>query len=105
MKGEILLQNLFYLFIIAIIVEASVMAIFSISIFKQIANTTSVDAIRDFLILLLAFVLCYKVKVLTIFKGTGIKLPYILDTVISGLVLTRMAFFIKEFLSRLKFKE
>lgn len=102
MHGEVLLQNVFYLFIIAIILEASVMAIFSMSVMKKLNDKTPVEAARDALILILAFVLCYKVSILTIFKGTGIKLPYLLDTVISGLVLARMTFFIREFLSKFK---
>jgi hypothetical protein len=102
MNGEVLLQNVFYLFIIAIILEASVMAIFSMAIMKKLSDRTPVEAARDALIILLAFILCYKVKLLTIFRGTGIKLPYLLDTVISGLVLARMTYFIREFLSKFR---
>ncbi len=102
MNGEMMLQNVFYLFIIAIILEASVMAVFSMSVMKKLSDRTPVEAARDALILILAFVLCYKVKLLTIFRGTGIKLPYLLDTLISGLVLARMTYFIREYLSKFK---
>lgn len=105
MNGEILIQNVFSLFIIAIILEASVMAIFSMSTLKNISSSKAVEAARDIIILLLAFVLCYKVNILTIFRGTGIKLPHILDTIISALVLTRMTNIIKSFLLRLKQSE
>ncbi len=69
---------------------------------KKLSDRTPVEAARDALILILAFVLCYKVKLLTIFRGTGIKLPYLLDTLISGLVLARMTYFIREYLAKFK---
>ncbi len=102
MKGEILIQNVFNLFVVAIILEASIMAIFSMTALKDITNSKPVEAARDALILILAGVLCYKVKLLTVFGGTGINLPFILDTVISALVLTRMTNFIKDFFQKIK---
>ncbi len=102
MNGEILIQNVFNLFIIAIILEASIMAIFSLTALRDLSEMKPVEAARDALILILAFVMCYKVDILTLFRGTGIKLPYILDTVISALVLTRMANLIKNFFARIK---
>jgi hypothetical protein len=102
MNGEILIQNVFNLFIIAIILEASIMAVFSITALQDVEESTPVAAARDGLIIILAFVLCYKVNILTIFKGTGIKLPYILDTIISALVLTRMTNLIRDFFKKIK---
>ncbi len=102
MNGELLVQNVFNLFIIAIIIEAAVMAIFQISAMKDLETTTPFQTARDALILILAAVLCYKVPLLTLFKGTGIKLPYLLDTAVSALVLTRMTYFIRDFFSRIK---
>jgi len=105
MNGEVLIQNVFNLFVIAIILESSIMAIFSMTALKEFDQSKPVETARDALILILAFVLCYKVTLLTIFRGTGIKLPYILDTVISALVLTRMTNFIKDFFSRIKLSD
>jgi len=105
MNGEMLLQNVFNLFIIAIILEASIMAIFTTSILRSLGSSMPVATVRDVLILFLAFVLCYKVSMLTLFRGTGIKLPYLLDTVISALVLARMTNLVREFLGRLKHVE
>jgi len=102
MKGEILLQNVFYLFIIAIILEASVMAIFSISAVKKFSNKTSIETVRDLLIMAFSFIICYKEKIFTLFHESGIKLPFLLDIIISSLVLARMTFFIREFLAKLK---
>lgn len=105
MKGEILLQNVFYLFVIAIILEASIMAIFSVSIVKKISGRTAIETLRDLVIMGFSFVICYKERMFTLFHDTGIKLPLILDIVISALVLSRMTFFIREFLTRLKHDE
>ncbi len=102
MKGEILLQNVFYLFILAIILEASVMAIFSISYVKRFSSRMPVETARDVLIIILSFVVCHQEKFLTLFRDTGIKFPPLLDVIISALVLARMTFFIREFLSKMK---
>ncbi|MCP4132504.1 MAG: hypothetical protein GY754_16140 [bacterium] len=104
MNGEALVQNVFNFFIIAIIMEASVMAIFSI-IEKNFVENKAVEAARDILILILAFVLCSQVDMLNLFKGTKIKLPKLLYLVISSLVLARMTHLVREFLSRFKSNE
>ncbi|PKL35135.1 MAG: hypothetical protein CVV44_23215 [Spirochaetae bacterium HGW-Spirochaetae-1] len=105
MNGEVLVQNVFNLFIVAIILESSIMALFSMSALKDISNSKPVEIARDSLILILALVLCYKVELLTLFRGTGIKLPLILDTAISALVLTRMTNFLKDFFSRIRLED
>jgi len=105
MNGEILVQNVFNLFVIGIIIEAAVMSIFTLTPLKSMEDTTPVASARDALILILAFILCYKVNILTLFKGTGIKLPYLLDTIISALVLSRMTMLIKDFFSKLKYEK
>lgn len=102
MKGDILIQNIFNLFIVAIILEAAIMAIFSMTALKDISDSKPIASTRDALILIVAVVLCYKVKKLTIFMGTGIVIPYILDTAISALFLTRMTNLIKDFFGRIK---
>lgn len=102
MNGEILVQNVFNLFIFALIIEAAIMAIFHMSALKEMSSSMQFQTARDSLILILAFILAYMIPILTLFKGTGIKLPYILDTVVSALVLTRMTYFIRDFFSRIK---
>ncbi len=102
MNADILFQNIFTLFMIAIILEAAIMGVFSIASLKQINNAAAVDAARDALIIILAFILCYKVEILTVFRGTGIKLPNMLDTIISALVLTRITNIVRGFLSKLR---
>ena len=102
MKGEILLQNIVNLFVIAIILEAAVMAIFSSSALSDMQSSRVIEATRDGLIIVISLFVCYKVGVLRIFQGTGIKLPFILHTIISALVLTRMINFIRQVTSRFK---
>lgn len=105
MNAEVLIQNVFNLFIIAIILEASIMAIFSMSAMKDISDMRPITATRDMVILLVSFFICYKVDMLSVFRGSGVKLPMLLDTLISALVLMRMTNFIREFLGRMRFSE
>jgi hypothetical protein len=102
MNAEVLVQNIFNLFVVAIILEASVMALFSMSAFKMLNRNTAVDSARDVIILLIALVLCYKVEMLTVFTKTGIDMPKMIDTIISALVLTRMTNLVLTFFSRIK---
>lgn len=102
MSGEVLLQNLFNLLIIAIILEASISAIFSMSIFANFSYNNQIVIVKDILVLVLSLVLCYKVTYFRLFNGTSIKLPYFLNTIISALVLTRLTKFVGDFFSRIK---
>ncbi len=102
MKGEILLMNVVNLFIISVVLNAAIMALFSMSAFKKLPSTRPVEATRDVVAILLSLFICYKVNVLRIFRGTGIDIPVLLDVILSGLVLTSMINFIRQFMSRMK---
>lgn len=105
MNGDILLQNLINIFIISIILEAAVMAIFSVSALRGINTNRAVESTRDIIIILVAFFLCFKVQDLRVFTRTGLEIPKMLDIVISSLVLTRMTMFVRTILSRMKGEE
>ncbi len=102
MNGEILIQNIINIFIIALILEASIMAVFSMAAFKGIEASRAVESARDAIIIIVAFFLCYKVEALRIFRRTGLAIPTIIDIVISTLVLTRITIFIRQLMSRFK---
>jgi hypothetical protein len=102
MNGDVLIQNIINIFIISIILEAAIMAVFSMSALRDLESSRPFEATRDALIIIVAFFLCYKVEILRVFRGTGINVPRILDIVISALVLTRMSNFIRQLMSRLK---
>lgn len=102
MKFEMLIQNVFVLFVIAIILESCVMAIFSMTALKDISDNRPVRVTRDLIIVILALVLCYKVPVISLFGGTGIKLHPYLDTAISALVLVRLTNLIEGFFDKLR---
>jgi hypothetical protein len=102
MNGDVLIQNIINLFVISIIMEAAIMAIFSMSSLKSLNAKRPIEASRDALVIIISFLLCYKVDILNIFRGTGIKVPQILDIIISALVLTRMTNFVGNFMSRLR---
>jgi hypothetical protein len=102
MRPEILLQNIVNLFIISIVLYAAITAIFSMSAIKRMPTVRSLDATRDVIVILASLFLCYRVDVLRLFKGTGLNLPLILDTILSALVLASMVNFIRNFMGRLK---
>jgi hypothetical protein len=102
MKFEILIQNVFILFIIAIIMESCVMAIFSLTALKDLSESRPAQVARDTIVVILALILCYKVSILSLFTGTGIKLHHYLDTAISALVLVRLTNLIGDFFNRLR---
>jgi len=104
MKLEMLIQNIFTLFIVAIIIEASIMAIFSLSALREANDTKPVETAQDVLILVIAAVLCLKVEIFSVFINTGVKLPHLLDIAISTLVLSRMTKIIKDFFARISMK-
>ena len=102
MKFEILIQNVFILFVISIIMESCVMAIFSLTALKDISETRPVQVARDTIIVLLAVVLCYKVELLSLFSGTGIHLHKYLDTAISALMLVRLTNLVGDFFNKMR---
>lgn len=102
MKGEILIQNFINLFLVGIILETALSAIFSLSTVKDFESRKPFQAARDIITLIVAFFICYEIKSFKIFKGTGVKIPAIIDMIISALILSRMAIFIKDLISRIK---
>jgi branched-subunit amino acid transport protein AzlD len=102
MKFEVLIQNVFILFIISIIMETCVMAIFSMTALKDISEQRPVQVARDTIVLILALVLCFKVDLLSLFAGTGIKLHKYLDTAISALVLVGLTNLVSDFFGKFR---
>ncbi|MFC1671129.1 hypothetical protein ACFL20_12130 [Spirochaetota bacterium] len=102
MKVDILIQNLFNLFIFALIVEIAIMGIFSMTAIKDFSESRPVAIARDVIVLALAVFLCYKYSQFNVLKQTGISLTKILNTVISALVLFGMTNLIKNFFSNVR---
>ncbi len=102
MNGDALLQNVVNIFIIAIILEASIMAVFSVSALKGLDSNRAIESTRDILIIVAAFFLCYKVVQLRVFPRTGLAVPQIIDIIISTLVLSRMTIFIRSLMAKFK---
>ncbi len=102
MNIEVLIQNIINLFVVAIIIEAAVMALFSMSSLRDVGSKRPVVATRDGIIIIVSFLLCYKVDVLSVFRKTGVSLPNLIDVIISALVLARMTNFVNNFMSRMR---
>lgn len=92
MKLDVLIQNVFYIFVFAIVLEVAVMAVFSMTAVKDVSDNRPVKIARDLIVLGLAWLICYKSNLLNLFHNTGIVLFgerwYRLDVVISALVMT-----------------
>lgn len=102
MKFEILVQNVFILFVIAIIIESCAMAIFSLTALKDTAESRPVLVARDTFVVILALVLCYKVELLSLFSGTGIHVHKYIDTAISALMLVGLTNVVNGFFAKLR---
>lgn len=102
MKFEILVQNVFILFVIAIIIESCAMAIFSLTALKDTAESRPVLVARDTFVVILALVLCYKVELLSLFSGTGIHVHKYIDTAISALMLVGLTNVVNGFFVKLR---
>ncbi len=102
MKFEVLVQNVLILMVIAIVLEACVMAIYSLTALKDISETRPAQVTRDVIVIILSLVLCYKVPLLSLFAGTGIKLSHELNTIISALVLMRLTNLVGDFFNKLR---
>lgn len=102
MRLELIIQNIFHLFVIAIILELAVSSIFSLKFFQNMAGGRSLETLRDLLIFGLACYICYKVPHMTIFKGTGVKVPRVFNTAVTALIITSLANFVQNFMARIK---
>src|SRR4030042_4582128 len=91
MKLDVLIQNVFYLFIFAIVLQVAVMAVFSMTALRDISENRPVKIARDLIVIVIAWLICYKSNLLNLFRDTGITLVgerwYRLDVIISALVL------------------
>jgi|SRR3990172_1972932 branched-subunit amino acid transport protein AzlD len=102
MKFDVLVQNVFILFIISIIMESCVMAVLSLTALKDTSETRPVQIARDTIVIITAVLLCYKVDILSLFAGTGIHLHKYLDTAISALVLVRLTNVVGDFFGKFR---
>ncbi|OHD70071.1 MAG: hypothetical protein A2W19_04560 [Spirochaetes bacterium RBG_16_49_21] len=106
MKLDVLIQNVFYLFIFAVVLEVAIMAVFSMTILRDISENRSVKIARDIIILLLAWMICYKSNLFNLFTNTGIILVgqrwYRLDVIISALVLAGFTNMVSQLFDRIR---
>lgn len=101
MNTEALIQNVFNIFIVSIILEFCIMAIFSITILKDFTDSRVGKSVRDFIIVAIALLICFKVPMFRLFRKV-LELPYPLDPIISALVLARMTMLIRAVIEKIK---
>ena len=102
MNAEILVQNVFNLFIIAIILEAVIMAVFSISVLKKMQESTIANSVKEAVIFIISLFFCYNVRKVNLFYGTGLRLPELVDVLFSALFLARMTMLVQNIFAKLK---
>jgi hypothetical protein len=103
MNADVLIQHVINLFLVAIVIEMALSAVFTLSALANYnTNTKPFRSARDIITLLIALFFCYNFKTFKIFRGTGVKLPQLIDTIISALVLSRLAFFVRDLSARIK---
>jgi len=106
MKIDILIQNIFYIFIFSIVLEVAIMAVFSMTALRDVADNRPVKIARDVVVIILAWLICYKSNLLNIFNNTGIGLIgerwYRLDVIISALVMAGFTNVVSIFFERMR---
>ena len=103
MEVDILIKNLFNLFVFALLIEIATMGIFTMTALKDFAESRPVTIARDVIVLTLAFYLCYKYqRNFNVLRGTGVALNKYLGTAISAMVLFGMTNLIKNFFSNVR---
>ena len=91
MSGSQILENFFLFTLMALVLEVSVSALFSIKVIDELLKNSLTKAIKNILVLMLAFFLVIKIPQLKILAGTKIKLDKVLHITLSALVLARLA--------------
>ena len=108
MSATQLWNNIFAIIVVAIVIEVAVSSIFSIKYIDDIVQGVLSKSIKNFLVLLIAFGLCYHVSHLRIFYGSkmfiGSKILKSIHILLSTLVLARAANLIHDWFSHLKEK-
>ncbi len=100
MNGAVLLQNMILLFILGIVFEAAVSAVFSITAIKSASRKIIVRSSREALLYITVFVVCFFLSDARIFKNSGINVPFVLDYVLSSLVTARFSMLAGDLFSR-----
>ena len=102
MKYDILLQSLINMLLVAVLVEGTVSAVFSISAMSSIETKRTVQTTREAITFLVAVLFVYLIDSLKLFKASGVNFPHIGDIIISSLVLMRLAGFVRDLMNRVR---
>jgi hypothetical protein len=106
MRLDVLIQNVFYLFVFAVVLEVAIMAVFSMTLLRDVSENRSVKIARDVIVIVLSWMICYKSNLFNLFYGTGITLVgarwYRLDVIISALVLAGFTNIVAHLFDRLR---
>lgn len=101
MNGMVILQNMILLFILGIVFESAISAIFSITAIKSARGKVIVRSSKEALLYLTVFVVCFFLPDARILKNSGINVPMILDYILSSLVTARFSMLAGDIFSRM----
>lgn len=102
MKSDLLLQVLINMLLVSVVVEGVVSAVFATSSLKSVESKRVVQTTREAITFLVALLFVYVIDSMRIMSASGIKFPKIGDMVISSLILSRFAGFIRDLMYRVR---
>lgn len=102
MKTDLLLQGLINMLLLSIVIEGAVSAVFSLTAMRMIEAKRTVQTSREVLTFLVSLLFVYTVEPLRLMKSAGINFPMIGDLIISSMVLSRIAGFIRDLMNRIR---
>jgi hypothetical protein len=102
MKSELLLQGLINMLLLSVVVEGAVAAVFSITAIRTIETKRVVQTSREVITFLVCLLFVYSVEPLRLLKTSGMTFPVIGDIIISSMVLSRLAGFVRDLMNRVR---
>lgn len=98
--NNLLLQNIITVFLMALVIEACVSILFSITAVRIVEHTMAVKTTKEAVTFITAFIVIFFMKSVRIFHGSGIYLPEIVDYIITSLVAVRFMLFIRNLFAK-----
>ena len=102
MNTNLLLNSLFTMLLFAVVVEAAVAAVFSITAMKVIETKRAVATSREAITFIVGAFMVYYIEPLRLFKAAGINFPMIGDIIVSAMVMMRLTGFIRDLMAKVR---
>lgn len=100
MNGSLFLTNFINLFIVAIILETSISAFFSIAAIRMVDNKLVVKTTREAITYIITFLMLYFMKEFRIFTDEAFKVPELVNYIVTSLITVRLSLFIRDIFAK-----